>query len=123
MANTYIDSNALPRTRAAGGGEFTEVLNNQLAGAKNVVATVHWLHRGDRLDAGAPGFHHLVYLMEGEATINLNGADHPVAKGAGVYLGPAETASIAHAGAAPLKLFHVTVPVLREHQGHKGHQQ
>ena len=112
MANTYIDSNTLSRTSVAGAGEFTEVLNNRLAGAKNVVATVHWLKRGDRLDAGAPDFHHLVYLMEGEATINLNGADHQVGKGAGVYLGPAETASIEHAGTAPLKLFHLTVPKL-----------
>ena len=112
MANTYIDSNTLPRTLAAGAGEFTEVLNNRLAGAKNVVATVHWLKSGDRLDAGAPDFHHLVYLMEGEARINLNGADHQVGKGAGVYLGPSETASIAHTGTAPLKLFHVTVPTL-----------
>jgi glyoxylate utilization-related uncharacterized protein len=112
MPNTYIDSNALPRTSVAGAGEFTEVLNNQLAGAKNVVATVHWLNRGDRLDAGAPNFHHLVYVMEGEATINLNGADHQIGKGAGVYLGPAETASIAHAGKAPLKLFHLAVPKL-----------
>ena len=112
MANTYIDTNELPRTNLPGAGEMTEVLNNQLAGAKNVVATVHWLNRGDRLDAGAPNVHHLVYLMEGEATITLNGADHRVAKGAGVYLGPSETASIAHAGSAPLKLFHLTVPRL-----------
>ena len=112
MANTYIDSNRLPRTNVAGAGELTEVLNDRLAGAKNVVATLHWLNRGDRLEAGAPNFHHLVYLMEGEATINLNGADHRVAKGAGIYLGPSETASIAHAGSAPLKLFHLTVPKL-----------
>ena len=112
MANTYIDSNQIPRTRASGAGEFAEILNNQLAGAKNVVATIHWLNRGDRLNAGAPNFHHLVYLMEGEATIHLNGADHQVARGAGVYLGPSETASIAHAGSAPLKLFHLTVPKL-----------
>jgi len=110
VANTYIDSNTLQRTRVTGAGEFVEVLNNQLAGAKNVVATVRWLDRGDRLDAGAPNFHHLVYLMEGEATIKLDGADHQVGKGAGVYLGPSETASIAHAGAARLKLFHLTVP-------------
>ena len=109
MANTYIDTNALPRTRVAGAGEMTEVLNDQLAGAKNVVATVHWLNRDDRLDAGAPNVHHLVYLMEGEATIALNGATHRVRKGAGVYLGPSETARIAHAGSAPTKLFHVEV--------------
>jgi hypothetical protein len=112
MANTYIDTNRIPRARLADGGEVSEILNNQLAGAKNVVATLHWLNRGDHLDAGAPNFHHLVYLMEGEATIDLNGAEHRVAKGAGVYLGPAETARISHAGSAPLKLFHLTVPKL-----------
>jgi glyoxylate utilization-related uncharacterized protein len=89
---------------------MSEILNNQLAGAKNVVATLHWLNRGDYLDAGAPEFHHLIYLMEGEATIDLNGAEHRIAKGAGVYLGPAETARISHAGSASLKLFHLTVP-------------
>ena len=112
MANTYIDTNRIPRSKIAGAGEVSEILNNQLAGAKNVVATLHWLNRGDRLDAGAPNFHHLVYLMEGEATIDLNGAEHRVAKGAGVYLGPAETARISHAGSSPLKLFHLTVPKL-----------
>jgi glyoxylate utilization-related uncharacterized protein len=112
MANTYIDTNRIPRAKVAGAGEMSEILNDRLAGAKNVVAALHWLNRGDHLDAGAPGFHHLVYLMEGEATIDLNGAEHRVAKGAGVYLGPAETARIAHAGSTPLKLFHLTVPKL-----------
>ena len=54
MANTYIDTNALPRTRIAGAGEVTAVLNNHLAGAKNVVATVHWLNRDDSLDSRFP---------------------------------------------------------------------
>jgi len=112
MANTYIDTARIPRTAIAGAGEVAEILNNQLAGAKNVVARLHWLHRGDHLDTGGPDFHHLLYLMEGEATIVLNGADHRVVKGAGVYLGPSETARIAHAGSAPLKLFHLTVPKL-----------
>jgi glyoxylate utilization-related uncharacterized protein len=112
MANTYIDTNALPQTRVAGAGEMTEVLNNQLAGAKNVVATVHWLNREDSLDAGEPDCHHLIYLMEGAATIALNGANHQLEKGAGVYLGPSETAHISHAGATPTKLFHLKVPRL-----------
>jgi len=112
MANTYIDTNALPRTRIAGAGEVTEVLNSHLAGAKNVVATVHWLNRDDSLDAGAPDCHHLIYLIEGAATIALNGENHQVEKGAGVYLGPSETARIAHRGSAPLRLFHLEVPRL-----------
>jgi len=112
MANTYIDTNRIGRTRIAGAGEAAEILNNELAGAKNVVATLHWLDRGDHLDAGEPNVHHLLYLMEGEASIALNGGDHRVGKGAGVYLGPSETARIAHVGASPLKLFHLTVPKL-----------
>jgi len=112
MANTYIDTNRIGRTTIAGAGQVAEILNEHLAGAKHVVATLHWLNRGDRIDAGEPDFHHLLYLMEGEATIALNGGDHRVGKGAGVYLGPSETARIEHAGDAPLKLFHITVPKL-----------
>ena len=112
MANTYIDTNRLPRTKIAGGGEVSEILNDRLAGAKNVVARLHWLGRGDHLEAGEPNFHHLLYVMEGEAEIALHGAGHRVGKGAGVYLGPSETARLSHAGSAPLKLFHVTVPKL-----------
>ena len=112
MANTYIDTNAIARTRIAGAGEVAEILNDRLAGAKHVVAKLHWLDRGDHLDAGEPGFHHLVYLMEGEASIALDGGDHRVGKGAGVYLGPSETARIAHTGSSRLTLFHLTVPKL-----------
>jgi glyoxylate utilization-related uncharacterized protein len=112
VPNTYIDANTLPRTHVAGAGDETEVLNNQLAGAKNVVAKLHWLGPGDRLDAGEPRCHHLVYVMEGEAIISLNGSDHRVATGAGVYLGPSETARISEAGSSPLKLFHLIVPKL-----------
>jgi len=50
--------------------------------------------------------------MEGEATITLNAKDHRMGKGAGIYLGPSESARIAHAGSAPLKLFHLVVPKL-----------
>ena len=112
MANTYIDANRIPRTRVAGAGEVAEILNNELAGARNVVATLHWLDGGDHLDAGEPDFHHLVYLMDGEAAIALKGSDHRVSKGAGVYVGPSETVRISHAGSSPLKLFHLTVPKL-----------
>ena len=112
MANTYIDTSRIPRTKIADAGEVAEILNDRLAGAKNVVARLHWLNPGDRLDAGEPNIHHLVYVMEGEADITLNGADHRVATGAGVYLGPSETARLSHAGSAPLKLFHLIVPKL-----------
>jgi len=111
LANTYIDSNNIPRTRVPGAGEFAEILNNELAGANNVVATLHWLGCGDRLDAGPDArIHHLIYLMEGQGTITLNGNEHAVEKGAGIYLGPSESAHISHSGRVPLKLFHLMVP-------------
>jgi hypothetical protein len=112
MANTYIDTAAIARSAIPGSGEFAEILNNQLAGAKNVVVTLHWLRAGDRLEVGGSNVHHLVYLMDGEASIYLAGAEHGVARGAGVYLGPSETARVSHKGEAPLKLFHLAVPKL-----------
>jgi hypothetical protein len=110
MPNTYIDTNAIPRRSLPGSGEVAEILNDERAGAKNVVASLHWLKEGEGLNVGAADVHHLVYLMDGEATIRLNHADHRVGKGAGVYVGPSETARVSHVGPAPLKLFHLTVP-------------
>ena len=111
MANTYIDTGKLPHTKVPGSGEFVEVLNNTLCGAKNVVGSLRWLNAGERYDAICDAkTNQLLYLMEGEGTITLNGADHQVAKGNGIYLGPTESAQIAHRGSAPLKLFQLVVP-------------
>jgi glyoxylate utilization-related uncharacterized protein len=111
MANTYIDTNKLSHTKAPGSGEFVEVLNNALCGARNVVGTLRWLSRGEKYDAVCDArTNQLLYLMEGEGTITLNAKDHEVAKGHGIYLGPSESASIAHRGTAPLKLFQLVVP-------------
>ena len=43
MANTYIDTNTLPHTKVPARGEYVEVLNNALCGAKNVVGSLRWL--------------------------------------------------------------------------------
>jgi glyoxylate utilization-related uncharacterized protein len=111
MPNTYIDTNTLPHTKAPGSGEFVEVLNNALCGAKNVVGTLRWLQAGEKYDAVCDAkTNQLVYLMQGEGTITLNGKDHDVAKGNGIYLGPTESARIAQRGPAPLKLFQLVVP-------------
>jgi len=111
MANTYIDTNTLPHTTIPGSGEFVEVLNNALCGAKNVVGTLRWLKNGEKYDAACDAkTNQLLYLMDGEGTITLNGKDHQVAKGHGIYLGPTESAKIAQRGSAPLKLFQLVVP-------------
>jgi len=111
MPNTYIDTSKLPHTKVPGAGEFVEVLNNALCGAKNVVGSLRWLTAGERYDAICDAkTNQLLYLMEGEGTITLNGEDHQVAKGNGIYLGPTESAKIAHRGSAPLKLFQLVVP-------------
>ena len=111
MANTYIDTNTIPHRKLPGAGEFAEILNNSLCGARNVLGMLRWLNSGDHLDARSDSStHQLLYLMEGEATITLNAKDHRVSKGGGIYLGPSESARIAQAGPTMLKLFHLVVP-------------
>ena len=113
MSLTFIDTNKISHSQQPGAGEFAEILNKQLCGAENVVGTLHWLKSGEKLDVRSDAqTHQLVYLMEGEGTITLDAKEHKVKKGAGVYLGPSESASIRPAGAAPLKLFHLVVPHL-----------
>jgi len=110
MSLTFIDTNKLPKQTSAGKGEFTEVLNQALCGAKNVLATLRWLKQADTFKADAPDEHQLVYVMEGKGRIKLNGADYDVEKGGGIYLGPSETATFEPANGGALKLFHLVVP-------------
>jgi hypothetical protein len=116
MATKFIDTAACARTRLPGAqGEMAEILNRDLCGAKNVVGTLRWLGSGERIEARCTAENHqLIYLMEGEGVISLQKKDYPVRKGAGVYLGPEEFASIRQSGAAPLKLFHLVVPKAKD---------
>ena len=110
MPNTiFIDTNKLQRKQTPE-GEFTEILNNELVGAKNVLGTLRWLKSGETFKADASPKHQLIYLMEGKGKINLENKDHEVTKGMGIYLGPSETATISAAAGATLKLFHLVVP-------------
>ena len=106
---TFIDTNKLPRKKTAE-GEVTEMLNRELCGAKNVVAALRWLKSGEKFDAKPSDKHQLLYLMEGSGRIHLDNKDYEVSKGAGVYLGPSETATIEPAVGASLKLLHLAVP-------------
>jgi glyoxylate utilization-related uncharacterized protein len=110
MSLTFIDTNKLPRSNAPDSGDFTEVLNKDLCGADNVVGTLHWLREKQHLDSRGDGkTHRLLYVMEGAGTITLDSKEYAVKKGAGVYLGPSESASIRQNGMEPLKLFRLTV--------------
>ena len=114
MSLTFIDTNKIPHAKLPGSGEFAEILNDKLCGAKNVVGSLRWLNAGEKLDVRSDeNTHQLVYLMQGEATITLDSKDHSVKKGSGVYVGPSESVTIKQAGAAPLKLFHLVVPHLQ----------
>ncbi len=110
MANvtTFIDTGKLPRVKTPQ-GEVTEILNQDLVGAKNVLGTLRWLKPGEKFTASPAGKHQLIYLMEGTGRINLDAKDYDVSKGAGVYLGPSESATIQAQGQS-LKLFHLVVP-------------
>jgi hypothetical protein len=106
---TFIDTNSLPRLKTEQ-GELTEILNRELAGAENVLCSLRWLKAGEQFAPEITNKHQLVYLMDGKGRISLEGRDHDVAKGAGVYLGPFEAAVIRADSGASLKLFHILVP-------------
>ena len=104
----FIDTNKLPRT-VSPQGEFTEILNSALVGAKNVLGVLRWLKPGESFHADAGDKHQLLYLMDGQGRINLENRDHDVKKGMGIYLGPSEKATISATGST-VKIFHLTVP-------------
>jgi hypothetical protein len=106
---TFIDTNKLPRVKTPQ-GEVTEILNEKLMGAKHVFGTLRWLRPGERFRAEPLEKHQLIYLMEGSGSIRLEDKDYEVARGAGVYLGPSESATIQAGDGSQLKLFHLMVP-------------
>lgn len=106
---TFIDTNKLPRVKTPQ-GEVTEILNEKLEGAKNVFGTLRRLEPGEQFEAASLGKHQLIYLMEGKGSIRLENKDYEVARGAGVYLGPSESATIRAGAGSALKLFHLIVP-------------
>ena len=112
MATQFIDSNKIaPVALKDDQGKYAEILNDALCGAKNVVASLHWLESGQTYKAANDATtHQVLYLMEGNGKAHLDGKDYDVSPGTGVYIGPSEAASISQAGTATLKLFHLTVP-------------
>jgi len=109
MALTFIKTSELPRIKTPQ-GEVTEVLNQHLVGAKNVLGTLRWLESGQSYKAEAGDKHQLVYLMGGKGTIQLDGKSYDVGKGNGIYLGPSETATVSAGAGGTLKLFQLVVP-------------
>jgi AraC-like ligand binding domain len=110
MALTFIDTNKLPKRRTNGAGEVTEVLNQALCGAKNVLGSLRWLGDVDTYTAEASGKHQLIYIMDGKGSIALNGREHAVETGGGIYLGPSESAAFRATSGATMKLLQLVVP-------------
>ncbi len=110
MPLTFIETNKLPKKASTGQGEVTEVLNEGLCKARNVNGSLRWLKSTETFKPDATSKHQLIYLMEGKGSIRLNDNNYDVEKGAGIYLGPSETATIQAASGGALKLFHLIVP-------------
>jgi AraC-like ligand binding domain len=110
MSLTFIDTNTLAKKAIAGHGEVAEILSKSLCGAHNVHGSVRWLNPGESFEPESIDRHQLIYLMDGRGSIRLDAKSYDVERGAGVYLGPRETATIRPADGAALKLFHLIVP-------------
>ena len=113
MATTLIHTTDCSRTTLDNDrGDVAEIINEQFCGAQDVTGLFRWLDEGNRFDAESlADTHQLLYLIEGDGTIELEGKSYEVAQGAGVYLGPSETAGITQRGGKPTKLLHLVVPV------------
>lgn len=113
---TFIDTASCERVKLPElQGEFAEIVNKKLCGAEDVVGTLRWLKAKEQFTATARDKScQLVYLMEGKGMISLQGKDHEVSKGAGMYLDLGEQAGITNVGDEPLKLFHLVVPEKRD---------
>ncbi len=111
---TFIDTTKCKRISLDDlSGEMAEIVNRDLCGAEDVRVMLRWLKDGQKFAAESlSSTHQLVYLMEGDGVINLDGKDYNVTKGAGVYLGPEETATVAQAGTAETKLLHLVAPII-----------
>ncbi|MGA8651460.1 MAG: AraC family ligand binding domain-containing protein [Xanthobacteraceae bacterium] len=110
MPLTFIDTNKLPKTASAGQGQVTEVLNEALCGARNVHGSLRWLKSAETFKPDVADKHQLIYLMEGKGCVRLHDRDYDVEKGAGIYLGPFEMATVQAANGVTLKLFHLVIP-------------
>jgi quercetin dioxygenase-like cupin family protein len=109
MSLTFIDTNKIDRRVSPEGVAFSEILNERLCGAENVVGSLRWVQPGHSFKIMASPKHQLVYLMQGSGFIRLDGRDYDVQRGAGVYLDPGESSEVRAAGET-LKLFHLEVP-------------
>ena len=110
MPLTFIDTNRLPKEASAGQGQVTEVLNEALCGARNVHGSLRWLKSAETFKPDVADKHQLIYFMEGKGCVRLHDRDYDVEKGAGIYLGPSEMATIQAANGVTLKLFHLVIP-------------
>lgn len=119
MSTTHIDTNGVsPKKLNGGQGEVAEIVNRALCGAENVLGMLRWLSNGEHFATESlEDTHQLLYLMEGDGVISLGDDNVEVSQGAGVYLGPKETASIRQAGNSTMKLLHLVVPKVDDSKG------
>ncbi len=77
---------------------------------KNVAA---WVHVVD-IDGSAPHYHkratELYYVLEGEGTVELDGVEHPVAKGSLLHIPPA----VVHSARGRMRVLVVGIPDIGE---------
>ena len=92
----YRYQQAAAREDSAGRGHRDP--ESAAGGREECPGTLRWLKSGEKFQADPAEKHQLIYLMEGSGQIRLENKDYDVGRGAGVYLGPSETATIQAGG-------------------------
>ncbi len=110
----FVDTTKCDRVNlSALSGDMSEIVNKELCGAEDVVTQLRWLNDGQKFEAEPlANTNQLVYLMEGNGVINLEGKEYDAKTGAGIFLGPDEEASITQTGPDETKIMHLIVPII-----------
>jgi hypothetical protein len=97
-------------TAAGGHGEVAEILSVSLCGAHNVHGSVRRLQPVESFEPERVDRHQLIYLMDGRGSIRLDPKSYDVERGAGVYIGPRETAASQRRSAQAVPSYRGTDP-------------
>src|SRR3989449_7315195 len=107
---TIINSNTAEARRVESGTEVT-LCSPGFCGSKNLTVYKRTIFAGRRLDVLAANEYHLVYVIATptKGIIRFNNQLHDAEEGAGVLLGPSESARFEASG-SNLELLHMIVP-------------
>ena len=114
MPGYVIAESALQGRRTEGDTAETRVAFDRSNGCERLEQRVIRFAPGRSRPRTLESRQEILYVVTGEGTLRLNGAEHPLEPDMGVFLASGETYEIENPGQAPLTLVSVVTPQQRE---------